>query len=142
MKRNLLILPSLLALASCAPTAVIEKPTTDSRTYAATCAQALDALAVAAPSIRPASLAGLGGWNAFEVSGRTDAGLVTTARTVTRGTVSYGVVTTNQNTTAITWKCAEANGKATLIASSTGQQLNYAMTTLQAFWQVITLPLA
>lgn len=128
MKQLIWMLPSVIALASCAPTATVETPTTDRRVYAATCAQVLDAVAIAAPSIRPASLGGVGGWQAFQASGRTPSTLVTQARSTTLGT---GTATT------ITWMCSEADGTATVTASSTGQRSDYAQASLTAFWQII-----
>ncbi|MFB9994111.1 hypothetical protein ACFFLM_19310 [Deinococcus oregonensis] len=136
--KKLLILP-VFALASCAPT-VTQSPTyIDSRTYTTTCAAALDEVARVAPTLRPASLGGLGTWPPYTVANR-NANTLTLISTSTAYSGAFGGLTPITNSTSSVWSCAEAAGLAALTVSSTGQREDFMRAIHNAFFGAITLP--
>lgn len=137
MKKTLLILP---ALASCAPT-VVQTPTyTAQRSYATTCAAALDEVARVAPSLRPASFAGLGGWQAYSVASRSANSLALTSSSTSYGTGPLGGMQQNTSNTTSMWSCTEGGGRATLTVSSTGQTERSTNAVHDAFFRALNLP--
>ena len=124
MKTRLLLL-TVATLSACAP-AVVETPVKASRSYAQTCAAALNAVQDAGLQIRPTD-----GWNTYHVvSASPERVLLVTELRFTSASA----------TTSSVWTCAESAGAATLTVSTTGLRGDVADNLHRAFFSVLDRP--